>query len=103
MNESVGHNAAIKEITKIVESHTAWFHIDNQKGRLMMYDHLSMPDENWNDEVILNFFGSIRKKIFQYILPYDDYILGKFNVLMNDKEMDHDQLPHYDYPSRNLR
>ena len=94
---------AIEEILDISQNHQDWFEIDNQKGRKMMFDHESVPAEEWSSEAISNFFKLIKKKILKRNLKHEDYIMGKFNLLRNFIPMENDQMPHYDYPPRYLR
>ena len=103
LKDSVGQNPGIDKIMEIADSHSKWYEVDNQKGRLMMYDHQSIPDKRWRDVKVISLFVLIKKNILDRILPHDDYILGKFNVLKNSHEILNNQVPYYDFPHRNLR
>ena len=69
----------------------------------MLYDHQSTPDKAWQNKEVVTFFKLIRQKIFNKWLPHDDYILGKYNLIVNLSAMNTDQLPHMDYVSRPSR
>ena len=101
---SVTNCPAIETIQKIgnVEERY-WFEIDNQRGRYMLYDHNSTPHEEWENEEVVQFFKLIREKIYNKWLPHDDYIFGKYNLIVNLSPIDTDQIPHTDYPTRPLR
>ena len=97
MSDSVG------KIMEIAETHGNWFEIDNQRGRKMMYDHQSLLSFKWYDEEVTSFTAQIKRRILKRNLPHKDYILGRFNLLKNTNVIAEDQLPHYDFPLRNLR
>ena len=93
---------AIKEMIEISYKHEKWNEIDNNRGRFMSYNHDSEVSSDWNSAEIQLFFTEIRKKIFRRQFDYHDYILGKYNLICNLREMEKDQLPHTDYPARSL-
>ena len=91
-----------------------WYSIEERNNnRVMKYNHISTIHDVWySDPNLVEFLGLLQNEVVKKALSIDkryttyrqqaDYVLGKFNLLMNRGEVSCDQQAHTDYKPRVL-
>ena len=77
-----------------------WIISKNHKTK---YDISSRIPKYWNDGHLGKLLSNIKEQIFDIILKYSSYIIGRHNLLKNNGIFEYDQKPYDDYVSRSRK
>ena len=64
----------------------------------MKYKYTSTVHKYWSEGSLRKFREEIESTVMNMIIPSEEYILGKFNLLKNEGHIQYYHIPHRDYP-----
>ena len=71
---------------------------------MIKYRHSSTPHSNWSNEGnCVNLLKEIKTQVLDKVSKGDNYIIGKYNLIKNNRYVPSDQQAHTDYQPRKAK